>query len=775
MNHPFNIDLMSVPLDSFDVIIGMDWLTKYHGVIICDEKIVRVPFGREMLIFKGNRNNQREESRLNIISCTKAQEYLSKGCDVFLAHITTKEAKDKSGGKRLEDVPIVRDFLEVFPEHLSGIPPARQVEFQIDLVPGAPVLFVKKKDGSFRMCIDYPELNKLTVKNRYPLPRINDLFDQLQGSSVYSKIDLRSGYHQLRVHEEDIPKTAFRTRYGHYEFQQLSLDQNELNMRQRRWLEFFSDYDCDIRYHPGKANVVVDALSRKERSRPLRVRALVMTMGLNLPKKILEAQIEALKPKNLSAEDVGGMLRKDLLKEKLEPRADGTLCLNNRSWVPCFGDLRTMIIFALLPTNEGSRIPIEKVKELYMKEVHHSRHCIEQSGRNTQPVMAEIIGDAQLTGPAIIHETTEKIIQIKSRIQAARDRQKSYANIRRKPMVFQVGDRVMLKVSPWKGVVRFDKRGKLNPSPIEFMDREKSRQMEEKSAFPSIRLDGTLNEVLSLPRNETDIQEKEQKESQKQANPSTEWKGQSQKSSQVKKIQLEGLKLPKPQDVLQKRKTRVKIAKKVEIAFKLYNLRGPNCQLTLKPSFPPQNPVTTERTVGKNRASWSDKLDNALWAFRTAFKTTIGCTHYKLVYGKACHLPIKLEHKAYWALKHCNFDLKIAGDHWKVQMNELNELWDQAYENSLIYKEKTKKIHDSKIKNRVFNISDRVLLFNSRLKSFSGKPKTRWTGPFTIAQVFPYETVKLSQTDRPNFKVTDISKMDKNEAKQTKPEHEIGR
>ncbi|GKA89145.1 putative reverse transcriptase domain-containing protein [Tanacetum coccineum] len=137
MNHPFNIDLMPVPLGSFDVIIGMEWLTKYHGVIICDEKIVRVPFGREMLTFQGNGNNQREESRLNIISCTRAQEYLSKGCDVFLAHITTKEAKDKSEKKRLEDVPIVRDFPEVFPEDLSGIPPARQVEFQIDLVPGA--------------------------------------------------------------------------------------------------------------------------------------------------------------------------------------------------------------------------------------------------------------------------------------------------------------------------------------------------------------------------------------------------------------------------------------------------------------------------------------------------------------------------------------------------------------------------------------------------------------------------------------------------------------
>ncbi|GJZ05292.1 putative reverse transcriptase domain-containing protein [Tanacetum coccineum] len=183
----------------------------------------------------------------------------SRGCDVFLAHITTKEAKDKLEGKRLEDVPIVRDFPEVFLEALPGIPPARQVEFQIDLVPsaapvarvsyrlapsemkelaeqlqelsdkgfirpnsspwGAPVLFVKKKDGSFRMCIDYHELNKLTMKNRYPLPRIDDLFDKLQGSSVYSKIDLRSGYHQLKVGEEDIPKTAFRTRYGHYEFQ----------------------------------------------------------------------------------------------------------------------------------------------------------------------------------------------------------------------------------------------------------------------------------------------------------------------------------------------------------------------------------------------------------------------------------------------------------------------------------------------------------------------------------------------------------------------------
>nr|GFA04167.1 reverse transcriptase domain-containing protein [Tanacetum cinerariifolium] len=160
-----------------------------------------------------------------------------------------------------------------------------------------------------------------------------------------------------------------------------------------------------------------------------------------------------------------------------------------------------------------------------------------------------------------------------------------------------------------------------------------------------------------------------------------------------------------------------------------------------------------ERTVGENCTSWLNKLDNALWAFRTAFKTPIGCTLYKLVYEKAGHLPIELEHKAYYALKHCNYELLTAGDHHKIQLNELNKLRDQAYENSLIYKEKTKRLHDSKIKDRVFNVDDRVLLFNSRLKIFSGKLKTCWSGPFTITHVFPYGTVELSQIDGPNFKV----------------------
>ncbi|GKE39744.1 putative reverse transcriptase domain-containing protein [Tanacetum coccineum] len=251
LNQPFEIDLMSIKLGSFDVVIGMDWLSKYHAKIICDEKVVHIPIDGETLIIRGDRS----KTRLSLISCIKTKRYKSRGCQVFIAQIMEK----KSDERLLEDIPVVREFPKVFPKDLPGLPPIRQVEFQIDLMPGAApvaqapyrlapsemqelsdqlqelvdrgfirpstspwgahVLFVKKKDRSFRMCIDYRELNKLTIKNRYPLPRIDDLFDQLQGSSIYSKIDLRSGYHQLRVRDEDIPKTAFRTWYGHYEFQ----------------------------------------------------------------------------------------------------------------------------------------------------------------------------------------------------------------------------------------------------------------------------------------------------------------------------------------------------------------------------------------------------------------------------------------------------------------------------------------------------------------------------------------------------------------------------
>nr|GFA33316.1 hypothetical protein [Tanacetum cinerariifolium] len=228
VNHLFKIDLLPIELGTFDVVTRMDWLVKQDAVIVCGKKVVHIPVKNKTLVVKGDN----DASRLKV-----------------------KEPKEK----RLEDVSMIRDFLEVFPDDLPRLPPPRQVEFKIELVPGAapvarapyqlvpsemkeladqlqelsekgfirpssslwgaPVLLVKKKDGSFQMCINYRELNKLTVKNRYPLPRIDDMFDQLQRSSVYSKIDLRTGYHQLRITEEDIPITAFQTRYGHYEFQ----------------------------------------------------------------------------------------------------------------------------------------------------------------------------------------------------------------------------------------------------------------------------------------------------------------------------------------------------------------------------------------------------------------------------------------------------------------------------------------------------------------------------------------------------------------------------
>nr|GEW44700.1 hypothetical protein [Tanacetum cinerariifolium] len=307
LGHPFNIDLMPVELGSFDVIIGDN----------CDG-----------------------ERKLNIISCMKTQKYIQKGCQVYLASLP-----------------------EVFPEDLPGLPPARQVEFQIDLVLGAapiarapsspwgaPVLFVKKKDGSFQICIGYRELNKLTVKNQYPVPRIDDLFDQLQGSRVYSKIDLRSGYHQLRVREENIPKIAFRTAMfitssnegihvdpikikaikdwespktpteirqflglaGYYQqfiegFSKIARPMTKLTQKSVKFdwgekaeaaFQLLKQKLCR------KANVVADALSQKERSKPPRVRALVMIKGLNLHKKILNAQSEARKEENFINEDL---------------------------------------------------------------------------------------------------------------------------------------------------------------------------------------------------------------------------------------------------------------------------------------------------------------------------------------------------------------------------------------------------------------------------------------------------------------------------------------
>nr|GEV86329.1 putative reverse transcriptase domain-containing protein [Tanacetum cinerariifolium] len=355
-------------LGSFDVIIGMDWLVNHHAVIVCDEKIVRILYGDKVLIVHGDRSSEGKKSKLSIISCTKTQKYIKKGCKTFLVQVTKKETKDKSEDKRLEDVLIMQDFSEVITNYLPGLPPARQLEFQIDLVLGA------------------------------------------------APIDLRSGYHQLRVREEDIPKMALRTRYGHYDFQvipfgltnvstifmdmmnrvckpyldkfvivfiddilfysknkkeheenlklilrllkkeelyakflkcefwlskcvvfinhkslQHILDQKELNMRQHQWLEPLSDYDFKIHYHPRKANVVADALSNKE--------------------------------ENYATEDLCGMIK------KLEPRVDETIYLRNMSSIPCFSNLRALIMHELHKSkyliHHGSDKMYQDLKKLY--------------------------------------------------------------------------------------------------------------------------------------------------------------------------------------------------------------------------------------------------------------------------------------------------------------------------------------------------------------------------------------------------------------------------
>nr|GEW25396.1 reverse transcriptase domain-containing protein [Tanacetum cinerariifolium] len=348
LNRPFEIDLMPIKLGIFDIVIGMDWLSKYHAKILCNEKVFHIPIDDETLIIQDE--------------------------------------------KRIKDIPILKEFLDIFPEDLPGLPPIRQVEFQINLIPGAapvarvpyrqapldmqelsnqlqelidqgfirpstspcgdPDLFVKKKDGSFRMCIDYRELNKLTIKNCYPLPRIDDLFDQLQGllkiakpltkltqknkkyiweedqesafrllkqklyeASVlalpegnddfifycdaslqglgavlmqkekviaYASRQLKPNEENYTTHDLELGAVVFALKiwrhclYGtkctvftdHKSLQHI-LHQKELNMRQRRWLELLADYDCEIRYHPGKANVTADALSRKKQIKPL--------------------------------------------------------------------------------------------------------------------------------------------------------------------------------------------------------------------------------------------------------------------------------------------------------------------------------------------------------------------------------------------------------------------------------------------------------------------------------------------------------------------------
>nr|GEX01613.1 putative reverse transcriptase domain-containing protein [Tanacetum cinerariifolium] len=651
LNHPFNIDLIPVELVSFNVIIGMDWLRRCHAMIVCDEKLVQIPYGNETLTFRGNESNNGRESHLTVISCSKAQKYMAKGCQTFMAQISAKKEEDKSEGKQLKDVPNVRDFPEVFSEDLSGLPLARPVEFQIDLIPrAAPVAsspvsigivrdegIVRTTTGAFRQggevvrqifkvrILDSEgtispkiesikdwaspktpteirqflglagyyrrfiegfskiakSMTKLTQKgikfdwgekeeNAFQLIKqklcsapilalpegnkdfvvycdashkgLDVVLMQREKVIAYASRQLKIHEKNYTTHDLELRSVVFALKiwrhylYGnkctmftdHKSLQHI-LDQKELNMRQRRWLELLSDYDCDIRYHPGKANVVVDALS--------------------------QAQIEALKPKNLKKEDVGGMIRTDIPKERLEPHANGTLCFNDRSWLPCYGDLRSVIMHeshkSKYSIHPGSEKMYHDMKKLYwwpnmksniatyiskcltcakVKSEHQrpsgllgfdtiwvivdrltkSAHFLPIRENDPMNKLARLYLDRIMTR----HGTPISIIcdrdgrftsnfwkmfqkalgwvkhlplvefsynnsyhasikvapyealygwKCRSPVCWAEDRQKSYADQKRKPMKFEVENRVMLKVLPWKGVVRFIKRGKLNP------------------------------------------------------------------------------------------------------------------------------------------------------------------------------------------------------------------------------------------------------------------------------------------------------------------------
>nr|GEU52197.1 putative reverse transcriptase domain-containing protein [Tanacetum cinerariifolium] len=522
LNHPFNIYLMPVELGSFDVIIGMDWLRRCHAVIVCDEKLVRVPYGNETLIFHDNKSNNERESRLTVISCSKAQEYMAKGCQIFLAQIFAKKEEDKSEEKQLKDEKKeneehLKEILELLRKE-KFYAKFSKCEFWIPkdwVSPKTPTKICQFLGlaGYYQRFIEgFSKIAKSITKETMTLwstvmrhKGLGDVLMQREKVIAYASRQLKVHEKNYTTHDLELGSVVFALKiwrhylYGtkctvftdHKSLQHI-LDQKDLNMTHHRWLKFLSDYDCDIRYHPRKANVVADALSRKERIEPLRVQALVMTIGLDLPKQILEAQIEALKPQNLKNEDVCGMIRKDIPKEKLEPCADGTLCLNGRSWLPCYDDLRSVIMHeshkSKYSIHPGSDKMYQDMKKLYWwpnikaniatyvskcltcakVKVKHQR----PSGLSTYKIRSLLADKGyQLQSSVIVMgdshqisgETMEKIVLIKQRIQAAQDRQKSYANLKQKPMEFEIGDRVMLKVSPWKGVVRFGKRGKLNP------------------------------------------------------------------------------------------------------------------------------------------------------------------------------------------------------------------------------------------------------------------------------------------------------------------------
>ncbi|GJY86736.1 putative reverse transcriptase domain-containing protein [Tanacetum coccineum] len=370
---------LPIELGSFDVIVGMDWMAEHRAEVVCYEKYIRVPYGNDMLIIQGEKKRKHEEHLKTILELLKKEELYAKfsKCEFWIHTVKFLRHVIDSSGIYVDPTKIeavknwasptthseIHQFLDLAGYYKRFIEGFSKI--------AKPMTELTQKDRKF----DWGEeqetafqllKQKLCAAPILALPEGSDDFVVYCDASIkglgavlmqrtkviaYASRQLKIHEKNYTTHDLELGAVVFALKiwrhylYGtkcvvftdHKSLQHI-LNQKELNMRQRRWIELLSDYDCEIRYHPGKANVVADALSRKERVKPLRVKALVMTIGLDLPSRILEAQKEAVKVENLEAEDVSGMLK------KLEARADGTLCLDNRSWLPCYGDTRSLVM-----------------------------------------------------------------------------------------------------------------------------------------------------------------------------------------------------------------------------------------------------------------------------------------------------------------------------------------------------------------------------------------------------------------------------------------------
>ncbi|XP_020963973.1 uncharacterized protein LOC110265353 [Arachis ipaensis] len=425
-------DLICLPMVGLEMILGFDWLSKNRVLLDCFEWTIRfMPNGENgAVVAMGYYLN----SVMVHCSGKECQGY------VLLAANALGDAQN------LDQIPVVREFPEVFPEDIPEFPPQREIEFAIELVPGAG----PKKDGGMRLCVDYRQLNKVTVKNKYPLSMIDDLMDQLQGAGVFSKIDLRSGYHQIRVKEDDIPKTAFRTRYGHYEFAVMSFGltsapavfMDYMNRVFRPFLDKFVVVFID--------DILVYSKTAKEHEEHLRI-VLQILKERKLYAKLSKCEFWKEEVKFLGHVVSKGGIAVDPSKvEAVMEWERPTTVTEVRSFLGLAGYYRRFIegfFWIVLPMTKLTR---KEVPFVWTSECKESFQTLKQK-LTSAPVLIlpephepfEVYYDASLKAsvldPDVIPETTENIKKIRARILTAQSRQKSYADQRRKPLEFEVG------------------------------------------------------------------------------------------------------------------------------------------------------------------------------------------------------------------------------------------------------------------------------------------------------------------------------------------------